>query len=192
MLNKPCGLLTVRAKFAGHEDCLESRVKQGFPSARVVHRLDMDTSGLIVMALTDQAQRHLGRQFEQKRAQKTYVGLVQGLVAAETGLINLPLANDRENMPKQMVCFDTGRPSQTKWRVLDREAGQTRLALTPITGRSHQLRVHLAACGHPILGDRFYGETAGDAQRLMLHATTLRIRHPQGNAFVEYESQCPF
>lgn len=192
VVSKPEGLLTVPAKYAGHTDCLLARMKVDFPTARVVHRLDMDTSGIMVLSLHDKAMRHLSRQFEQKRAQKTYIADVLGLVADDEGEIDLPLTSDKENLPKQKVCFETGRPSQTHWRVISRGATTTRLELKPKTGRSHQLRVHLMANGHPISGDRFYSEIAEGQGRMMLHAQSLKIRHPADNQFVEFECSCPF
>ncbi|MDZ7823413.1 MAG: RluA family pseudouridine synthase [Ahrensia sp.] len=192
IVDKPEGLLSVPAKFAAQNDCLASRLHIDFPTATIVHRLDMDTSGIMVVSLTDQAKRHLGRQFEQKRAQKTYVALVEGIVSGDEGEIDLPLTSDKDNLPKQMVCFETGRPSQTKWRVLERLNNMTRLELTPLTGRTHQLRVHLKVCGHPIVGDRFYGARDAGEPRMMLHANWLKFRLPTTNQFVEFSCPCPF
>jgi tRNA pseudouridine32 synthase/23S rRNA pseudouridine746 synthase len=189
--DKPSGLLTVPAKPPGPADCLEARVRAAFPEALLVHRLDRDTSGVVVFARTRLAQRHLNWQFERRQVAKGYVARVAGAVAGEAGQIELPLIADWPNRPLQMVCFERGKPSVTEWGVLAREAGATRLALRPLTGRSHQLRVHLLAIGHPILGDPFYGD-AGSADRLQLHAERLGFRHPDGGAWVEFAAEVPF
>jgi tRNA pseudouridine32 synthase/23S rRNA pseudouridine746 synthase len=191
LFDKPSGLLTVPAKPPGPADCLEARVRAAFPEALLVHRLDRDTSGVVVFARTRLAQRHLNWQFERRQVAKGYVARVAGAVAGEAGQIELPLIADWPNRPLQMVCFERGKPSVTEWRVLAREAGATRLALRPLTGRSHQLRVHLLAIGHPILGDPFYGD-AGSADRLQLHAERLGFRHPDGGAWVEFAAEVPF
>jgi tRNA pseudouridine32 synthase/23S rRNA pseudouridine746 synthase len=191
LFDKPSGLLTVPAKPPGPADCLEARVRAAFPEALLVHRLDRDTSGVVVFARTRLAQRHLNWQFERRQVAKGYVARVAGAVAGEAGQIELPLIADWPNRPLQMVCFERGKPSVTELRVLAREAGATRLALRPLTGRSHQLRVHLLAIGHPILGDPFYGD-AGSADRLQLHAERLGFRHPDGGAWVEFAAEVPF
>ena len=194
VLDKPSGLLSVPAKPPGPQDCLEARVRAAFPEALLIHRLDGDTSGLMVFARTKLAQRHLNWQFERRQVSKTYVARVAGSIAAEAGRIDLPLASDWPNRPLQMVCHDRGRPSVTDWRVLDREAAATRVELRPLTGRSHQLRVHLLSLGHPILGDVFYAPPAAlaAAERLQLHAHRLGFRHPIGGAPVDFESPVPF
>lgn len=194
ILDKPSGLLSVPAKPPGPSDCLEARVRAAFPEALLVHRLDGDTSGLMVFARTRLAQRHLGWQFERRQVEKTYVARVQGRVAAEAGRIDLPLICDWPNRPLQMVCHMRGKPAVTEWRVLAREAEATRLELTPLTGRSHQLRVHLKALGHPILGDRFYAppEAIAAAPRLQLHAARLAFRHPEGGAWIAFTEPSPF
>ena len=189
--DKPSGLLSVPAKPPGPQDCLEARLGAAFPGTRLVHRLDRDTSGLMVFARTPLAQRHLGWQFERRQVAKTYVARVAGTVAGEAGRIDLPLICDWPNRPLQMVCHDRGKLAVTDWEVIGREPGATRLRLRPLTGRSHQLRVHLLALGHPILGDNFYGDAAA-ADRLQLHAETLAFRHPEGGAPVRFESPVPF
>ncbi len=194
ILDKPSGLLSVPAKPPGAPDCLEARVRDAFPEALLIHRLDGDTSGVMVFARTRLAQRHLNWQFERRQVRKTYVARVAGRVAGEAGTIDLPLIADWPNRPLQMVDFTRGKPAVTDWRVLDRAADATRLELHPHTGRSHQLRVHLLSIGHPILGDRFYAPPAALAavDRLQLHAQRLAFRHPIGGAWVEYESPPPF
>ncbi len=193
LFDKPSGLLSVPPKL-GHPDCLQARVKEAYPDSLLIHRLDGDTSGIMVFARTKLAQRHLNWQFERRQVTKTYVARVWGHVQGEEGRVDLPLITDWENRPKQKVCFETGRPSITDWRVLSREPDATRLELFPRTGRSHQLRVHLLSLGHPILGDPFYAppEALAAALRLQLHATSLSFRHPIGGAEVRFESPPTF
>ena len=190
VLDKPSGLLTVPAKPPGPQDCLEARLRAAFPDALLVHRLDRDTSGVIVFARTRLAQRHLGWQFERRQVAKAYTARVAGHPASEAGRIDLPLRCDWPNRPRQMVD-PAGRPATTHWRAVAREDRATRLALHPLTGRSHQLRVHCAALGHPILGDPLYGDPAS-APTLQLHATRLAFRHPDGGAPVAFASPPPF
>jgi tRNA pseudouridine32 synthase / 23S rRNA pseudouridine746 synthase len=194
VLDKFSGLLTVPAKPPGSQDCLEARARAVFPDALLVHRLDRDTSGVIVLARSRLAQRHLGWQFERRQVAKGYVARVAGSIVAASGRIDLPLICDWPNRPRQMVCHARGRKAVTEWRVLGFEPGVTRLRLHPLTGRSHQIRVHLAALGHPILGDPFYAPPAivAAAPRLQLHAETLRFRHPLGGAWVTFRSDPPF
>lgn len=194
VLNKPSGLLTVPGKAAEHSDCLEARAQEEFPSARIVHRLDMDTSGVVIMAMHADAHRHLGLQFERRHTSKTYVADVFGAIESEQGEIDLPLRCDWPNRPKQMVDHEQGRKALTKWRVIDRTETSTRVELTPITGRSHQLRVHMLELGHPILGDRFYasGDALEASERLQLHALSLTIHHPTGGECVTFEAPLPF
>ena len=189
--NKPSGLLTVPAKPPGPAECLEARVRDAWPEALLLHRLDRDTSGVIVFARTRLAQRHLGWQFERRQVAKVYVARAEGTVAGEAGRIDLPLICDWPNRPRQMVCHAGGKPAVTDWRVVEREAGTTRVELRPLTGRSHQLRVHMAALGHPVLGDPFYGDSAA-ADRLQLHAARIGFRHPDGGAWIELASEPPF
>lgn len=194
VLDKPSGLLSVPAKPPGPADCLEARARTVFPDALLVHRLDRDTSGLMLFARTRLAQRHLNWQFERRQVGKAYVARVAGCVAGASGRIELPLICDWPNRPRQMVCHVRGRPAQTDWRVLEREPEVTRVALQPRTGRSHQLRVHMAATGHPILGDPFYAPPSvlAAADRLQLHAEGLSLRHPDGGAWVEFHTPAPF
>jgi len=193
VVNKPAGLLSVPGKGDHLSDCLTARIKAAFPEALLVHRLDMDTSGVMVFALTPHAQRHLGLQFEKRMMKKVYVARVWGEVAEAQGEIDLPLCVDWENRPRQHVNHETGRPAQTGWRRVRVEEGTTRMRLYPKTGRSHQLRVHMLALGHPILGDPFYATGAArDYPRLMLHAESLKLRHPEGGKGLLFRVPVPF
>lgn len=193
VVDKPAGLLSVPGKLAGREDCMVSRLQAARWDALVVHRLDCDTSGVMIFARTKQAQGFLGQEFEQRRARKSYIARVKGEVAGESGRIDLPLGSDWPNRPRQMVDHERGRPAQTDWQVIGRADGETRLRLSPLTGRSHQLRVHMLALGHVILGDQIY-DVAGHAAwpRLMLHAEALSLHHPDTGALVRFEAPCPF
>lgn len=194
VLDKQSGLLCVAGKPAEHGDCLERRARDAYPDARIVHRLDRDTSGVIVMAMNPKAHRHLGLQFERRKIRKTYVARVWGHLAGESGRVDLPIACDWPNRPKQMVDMEAGRPAQTEWEILAREETTTRLRLSPLTGRSHQLRVHMLSLGHPILGDNFYatGEAFAAADRLQLHAETLTLHHPADGTVRTFSVPCPF
>lgn len=191
--DKPAGLLSVPGKGPELADCLIERLRVRFPQVLLVHRLDLDTSGVIVFALTAQAQAHLGRQFEHRRVRKHYVALVEGHPAEARGRVDLPLAVDWPDRPRQKVDFASGRPAQTDWRLLRHEGANARLRLAPLTGRSHQLRVHMKALGHPILGDPLYAEgAAADWPRLMLHAEELRLTHPRTGAPLRLRARVPF
>jgi len=181
VVNKPSGLLSVPGRAPEHKDSLMLRIQADYPAAESVHRLDMATSGVIVVALTKAAERELKRQFREREPKKVYIARVWGHLEHDEGMVDLPLICDWPNRPLQKVCFATGKAAQTAYQVLARDAdGSTRVKLLPITGRSHQLRVHMLALGHPILGDRFYAhpQARAMAERLQLHAQELRITHP--------------
>lgn len=190
---KPAGLLSVPGRGEDRADCLIARLRGAFPTVLLVHRLDLDTSGVMVLALTPHAQRHLSRQFELRQTRKSYVARLWGRLEPRTGTVDLPLIVDWPNRPRQKVDPDHGRPAQTDWRVLRSEGRETRVRLMPVTGRSHQLRVHMATLGHPILGDPLYatGEAA-DFPRLMLHAESLRFRHPDSGIMQTFHAPVPF
>lgn len=193
IVNKPAGLLSVPGKGAHLADCLITRVQEVFPTALLVHRLDRDTSGVMVFALTPHAQRHLGLQFEKRQVKKTYVARLWGRLEPKTGTVDLPLIVDWPNRPRQMVCHETGKPAQTDWRVVKYGENETRVRFMPKTGRSHQLRVHALALDHPILGDPFYAKgPARDFPRLMLHSEELRLRHPDGGEGMKFRANAPF
>ena len=194
VLDKPAGLLSVPGIGPEKADCLAARVQAAHPGARIVHRLDRDTSGVIVMARDAEAHRALSIQFQDRIVDKTYVGVVAGAVAGADGEIDLPIRKDLDDPPRQIVDHVHGRASVTRWRVLERGDGRTRLELRPITGRSHQLRLHLASIGHPVLGDDLYAPPASRdaADRLLLHATSLTVVHPTTAAPMTFGAPCPF
>jgi tRNA pseudouridine32 synthase / 23S rRNA pseudouridine746 synthase len=193
--NKPTGLLSVPGRGDDKQDCLATRVQAEFADALIVHRLDMSTSGLLVLARGEAMQRHFFKLFRERQVDKRYLAVVAGQVADDSGEIDLPLICDWPNRPRQKVDFEIGKPSLTRFRVVVRvpQADTTRLALEPVTGRSHQLRVHLAALGHPILGDDLYGgEATGRAERLLLHAIDLAFIHPATQQPVEFHCEPDF
>lgn len=195
VVNKPSGLLSVPGRLEEHKDSVMTRIQRDFPLAESVHRLDMATSGVIVVALTKAAERELKRQFREREPKKQYVARVWGHPRPEEGLVDLPLICDWPNRPKQKVCYETGKSAQTVYQVLDYAADNTaRVQLKPITGRSHQLRVHMLALGHPILGDRFYAtaEALARASRLQLHAEMLTITHPNYGTPMTFKAPADF
>lgn len=190
---KPSGLLSVPGRGEDRTDCLIERLRGAFPTLLLVHRLDLDTSGVMVFGLTPHAQRHLSKQFEDRKTKKTYVARLWGHLQPKTGTVDLPLIVDWPNRPRQMVDHKQGRPAQTDWRVMRANDTETRVRLSPVTGRSHQLRVHMASLGHPILGDSLYAEgAAADFPRLMLHAESLRFKHPDTGVMQSYSAPLPF
>ena len=188
---KPAGLLCVPGRGPEKRDSLLSRLQARFPDVLLVHRLDMDTSGIVLFARTPPAQRELSRQFAERTTEKIYEAVVEGIPETDAGSVEFPLRKDLAQRlpPKHLVDCVRGKPALTRWRVLERFAGGARLELRPETGRSHQLRVHLAAIGHPIAGDPIYG-TPG--KRLMLHARALAFRHPRTAETIRVESPVPF
>jgi tRNA pseudouridine32 synthase/23S rRNA pseudouridine746 synthase len=196
VVNKPPGLLSVPGRGAEKQDCMASRVLAEFPDALTVHRLDMETSGLLVFARSAAVHRTLSYAFQTRQVDKRYVAVVDGLVEAEHGEIALPLICDWPNRPLQKVDHELGKPSLTRYRVLSRdEAAMTsRVELEPLTGRSHQLRVHLLSLGHAILGDALYARGAAleASPRLLLHASALRFLHPRSRETLALVSEPAF
>lgn len=196
VVDKPAGLLSVPGRGAHRADCAAARVQAAFPDALIVHRLDMGTSGVLAFARGIVAQRALGLAFEKRRVAKRYCAVVAGWLEEEAGTVELPLICDWPNRPRQIVDHERGRPSTTRWQVVERLAHPrtTRLALEPVTGRSHQLRVHLQAIGHPILGDELYAtpEALAMAPRLLLHAESLTLPHPATGRPLHLHAPCPF
>jgi tRNA pseudouridine32 synthase/23S rRNA pseudouridine746 synthase len=195
VVDKPAGLLSVPGRGADKADCLVARVQAEYPEALAVHRLDMSTSGLLLLARGEAVHRELSRLFRERQVDKRYVAVLAGQLADEAGEVELPLICDWPNRPRQKVDFEIGKPSLTRFRVIARDpvADTTRVELEPVTGRSHQLRVHMAALGHPILGDDLYGGAAfGRAERLLLHAMDLALVHPSTVAFMQFHAAPPF
>ena len=190
VVSKPSHLLTVPGRHPANRDCLISRVQREFPTAQVVHRLDYDTSGLVILPLTKKALSEISKQFQARTVEKTYQAVVAGQIA-ESGTIDLAIAADPEHRPLYKICQQTGKPSVTRFQRLHYNAQQDNSAvlLQPITGRSHQLRLHLAAIGHPILGDTFYGGdlVAKARPRLLLHARQIRFNHPLNGKRLQIE-----
>lgn len=199
VFDKPAGLLTVPGRGPDKQDCLAARAQALYPDALVVHRLDMATSGLVLMGRGAAAQRALSMAFEQRRVDKRYEAVVDGAweLPADAdgwGLIDLPIRLDWPRRPLSIVDPAAGKPSRTRWRLLQRDAQSSRLALEPVTGRSHQLRLHLAAQGHAILGDPLYASAAVQARapRLLLHACWLQLQHPVDGRLLQFDSPAPF
>jgi len=196
VLDKPSGLLSVPGRGSDRQDCLTLRVQAAYPEAINVHRLDMETSGLMVMARSKSAHRQLSRLFQAREVHKHYVAVVDGRVEQRAGEIDFPLIADWPNRPRQKVDYENGKPSRTRFSVMHHDARKntTRLDLAPETGRTHQLRVHLKTLGHAILGDRLYaGKVVQEkADRLLLHATSLSFMHPVSGECLCFMSDVPF
>jgi len=192
-VNKPAGMLSVPGRGDDKQDCAATRVQARFPDALIVHRLDMATSGILLFARGLEVQRRLGIAFAQREVHKRYVAVVHGRIDGEQGEIALPLSADWPQRPRQKVDREQGKPSLTRWRLRAHDAANStsRLELEPVTGRSHQLRVHLLAIGHPIVGDRLYGRDDG-AERLMLHACELQFTHPVDGRAIDLRCEPPF
>lgn len=194
VVNKPSGILSVPGKAVEHHDSIVSRVKERFPAGGAVHRLDMGTSGVLVVSKTQQATSALGRQFQDRKTEKFYYAWVWGQMEKLEGTVDLPLCVDWENRPRQQVNFEQGRPAITHYQCLRVEADRSLVKLKPITGRSHQLRVHMMTLGHPILGDHLYAtpEARDAAPHLLLHAAMLRFNHPLTGERLTFEAPAPF
>ncbi|MDM4767077.1 RluA family pseudouridine synthase [Pelomonas sp. SE-A7] len=193
VVDKPAGLLSVPGRGEDKQDCASSRVQQRHADALIVHRLDQATSGLLLFARGAEMQRAFSYEFMQRRVHKRYLAVVEGLLQPLDGEwreIDLPLIADWPNRPLQKIDQVQGKPSRTRWRVLAHEGGRSRVELEPVTGRSHQLRVHLQAIGHPIVGDALYGSTEGEP-RLLLHACELALPEAPGGA-ISVVSPAPF
>jgi tRNA pseudouridine32 synthase/23S rRNA pseudouridine746 synthase len=190
---KPAGLLSVPGRLPENKDCLITRLQAGYPNALTVHRLDMATSGLMVFARGAETHRTLSKAFAERQVSKRYIAVVAGALTGE-GEVDLSLITDWPNRPRQMVDQAIGKPSLTRWRVVNGGQGTTRVELEPVTGRSHQLRVHMMAIGHPILGDVFYAppEIEVLSSRLLLHAARLSLSHPVSGEVMDFHSAAPF
>lgn len=194
VINKASGILTVPGRLPEHRDCVETRVQRVLPSATIVHRLDMATSGILIMALNKAAHVRISQQFEKRKTQKRYLARVFGLVQQQAGSIDLPLICDWPNRPKQKVDHENGKKALTHYKVLSQNNTSSLVELSPVTGRSHQLRVHMLSLGHPIQGDKLYatGEALNSSPRLQLHAQELSLYHPVSNAALHFVAPCPF
>ena len=194
VVSKPTLLLSVPGRGEDKQDCVVSRLERDFPGIREVHRLDWETSGLLLLARNKAAHRELSRQFQEREVDKSYTAVVAGVPEERQGEIDLPLRCDWPNRPRQMVDPLQGKPSLTRWELLSAGSDRSRLRLIPITGRSHQLRVHLMTIGHPILGDRLYAHDKAHAMagRLLLHATTLAFTHPESGEDMRFCDEPPF
>ncbi|MCK5819116.1 MAG: RluA family pseudouridine synthase [Psychromonas sp.] len=195
VLNKPAGLLSVPGREHKHKDSLALRILRVWPKACVVHRLDLATSGIIILAMNKSAQSHMGKQFQQKRIHKTYFARVEGVIKEDHGFVDLPIRCDWDNRPRQIVDFEQGKCSQTQWEVVTRESQNTLVKLTPLTGKTHQLRVHMQQIGHPILGDDFYATPLGkkaSPDRLALHASGITLTHPTTQKRITFNCASPF
>jgi tRNA pseudouridine32 synthase/23S rRNA pseudouridine746 synthase len=195
VVNKPPGLLSVPGRGADKTDSLTTRVQQEFPDALCVHRLDMSTSGLLVLARGKEMQIRLSQLFRERKVEKCYVAMITGLINSDVGEIDLPLGSDWPNRPRQKVDFTRGKNSLTRFRLLAHDAinRTSRVELEPVTGRTHQLRLHMAAIGHPIAGDPLYGRATGAAaDRLQLHACMLGFIHPFSAIPLTLECEAPF
>ncbi|EKF73061.1 ribosomal large subunit pseudouridine synthase A [Alcanivorax hongdengensis A-11-3] len=196
LIHKPAYLLSVPGRAPENQDCAFHRLRARFADVRLVHRLDLDTSGIMVFALNAGAQSQLSRLFQQRTVKKHYQAMVHGIVARDEGEIDLPLIADWPNRPLQKVCHDTGKTALTRYRVLERDhhRQRTRLQLSPVTGRSHQLRIHCRELGHPIIGCDMYAPAEIEAlsPRLLLHAERLGFNHPTTGLWSEFSAPCPF
>lgn len=195
VVNKPSGLLSVPGNQPQYYDSAMSRVKEKYGFCEPAHRLDMATSGILLFALSKAADRELKRQFREREPKKYYQALVWGHLEQDHGVVELPLICDWENRPRQKICFERGKRAVTFYDVLQRYPNNTtRVKLTPITGRSHQLRLHMLALGHPILGDKFYAHPQAKAlsPRLCLHAESLQIQHPITGEAMEFTAPVGF
>lgn len=194
IVEKPPGRLSVPARGEGGHDCLAADVAAAWPDALVVHRLDQATSGLMLFARGAEMHRRLSRAFAERRIGKRYQAVVHGLVAGDAGEIDAPLAVDWPNRPRQQVDTSNGRPSLTRWRVLARDSAtrRTRVELEPVTGRAHQLRVHMLSLGYAIVGDPLYGTDGAAERRMLLHACGLAFAHPRDGRALSIASPVPF
>ncbi len=196
IVDKPSGLLTVPGRGPEKQDCLINRLLKPFPNARIVHRLDQATSGIVIIALSHPAQKGMGQLFENRKIEKSYQAVVHGILTLDQSEVNLPLICDWPNRPRQIVDHENGKQALTRYEVLERDQtnNRTRVLLKPVTGRSHQLRVHMQALGHSILGDGLYatGGALAASPRLLLHASTIDFKHPVTGETLFIQSPTPF
>lgn len=194
IVNKPADLLSVPGRGEDKQDCVWRRVQKTHPTARIVHRLDYATSGLMVLALSADSHRKLSTEFQERRTEKSYQAIVFGTLTETAGEVTEPLRCDWDNRPLQMICYEHGKKALTRWEKIGEEEFGSRVRLYPITGRSHQLRVHMQHLGHAIIGDRFYASEEAQAlsPRLLLHAEHLALHHPHSGEWLEFSAPVPF
>ena len=190
-VRKPHLLLTIPGRHPLNKDCLITRLQRRYPSASIVHRLDLDTSGIMVIPLNKSTHAHISRQFQERKVEKSYHAIVFGNVEQNHGEIDLPIAPDWNDRPRQIICSRRGKQALTRFEVLQREPNRTRLLLKPVSGRSHQLRIHMRELGHPILGCDLYAHEAAlnMSSRLLLHASSLALSHPATGKWLS--GDCP-
>ena len=197
-VNKPSGMLSVPGRGEDKQDCVVVRLQQHMPEIRVVHRLDCHTSGVMLLAIGPDMQRQLSRLFHDREVEKRYIALVHGMVEQNSGIIDIPMRGDPDNRPMQVIDYVNGKHAQTQWRLLRYQktgalSQSSRLQLRPVTGRTHQLRVHCMALGHPVVGDRLYNDlNGGGAERMMLHAEQLEFIHPVSHEKICLSAKCEF
>ena len=194
VLYKPSGLLSVPGRGADKQDCLITRANEDYPDALIVHRLDMATSGIMVLARNKNCHRMMSEMFQNREVKKNYIAVVEGIVKQDQGEIDLPLITDWPNRPKQKIDHLKGKASTTYYTVLERNTNEncSRVSLAPITGRTHQLRVHMQSLGHPILGDNLYSNNPNTSPRLLLHANFLEFIHPISEQLISHTLDAPF
>lgn len=194
VVNKPANLLSVPGRGPHNQDSVLSRAAEALPQALIIHRLDCATSGVMVLAKTKAAQRELSRQFQDRETQKEYRAITYGPCPHPKGEIRFPLITDWPNRPRQKICYLQGKPSLTRFERLSQDGSRNHLRLIPVTGRSHQLRVHTMATGMAIIGDNLYANTtvAGMSDRLLLHAHKLQVQHPDSGKTLCWQAELPF
>ena len=192
-INKPSGLLSVPGIGDMNQDSVATRMLAIHPEVKVVHRLDCLTSGIMLLAVGIKMQRELSRQFHDRKINKQYTAVVRGVVSDQQGVIDIPMRGDPDDRPRQIIDYQQGKPSSTEWRVISVESDRTRLLLKPITGRTHQLRIHCIAIGHIIVGDTLYGdEVENQEKRMLLHAERIDLFHPATGAAMNLTAACEF
>jgi tRNA pseudouridine32 synthase/23S rRNA pseudouridine746 synthase len=196
IVNKPAELLSVPGRGEHKQDCMISRVQVEYPQALITHRLDMSTSGILIIALGAENHRLMSQMFEKRQVEKRYTAIIDGRPAQAEGQINQPLICDWPNRPRHKIDYQLGKPSRTLYKVLsyDEVSNTSRVELTPVTGRTHQLRVHMQSIGHPILGDSLYAseDICNKADRLLLHASHIRFKHPVSDKYIDVDSPADF
>ena len=196
LINKPTALLTLSGKHPLNKDSVHFRLVKDFPTATVIHRLDFGTSGILIVALNKKISAHIGKQFQVRNVVKNYTAILHGHLTDDEGCINFPIARDTPNFPLQKICYETGKKALTNYQVIERlqEPFTTRVMFKPVSGRTHQLRIHSSKIGHPILGCDLYAtdEAFFMAKRLMLHATRIEFDHPVTGKRINGFSPCPF